>query len=160
VSYSQRFILSTQVRAACSWLGTPIVGDREYGGGEVAMHSTGVAGAGGTVTLLHSALLEFPSMDGRHKYAICHAPTAEWTGSRTLALPDCTALVQSLGDPTVGALRLVFEKSQRAASVAAATAAASAIASAGPPKINEARLRQTQAPAPSTASEHRSRKNL
>jgi hypothetical protein len=24
-----------QVRAACSWLGTPIVGDRDYGGGEV-----------------------------------------------------------------------------------------------------------------------------
>lgn len=124
------------------------------------MHSAGVAGAGGTVTLLHSALLEFPSMDGRHKYAICHAPTAEWTGSRTLALPDCTALVQSLGDPTAGALRLVFERSQRAASAAAATAAASVVANAGPPKINEARLRQTQAPAHGTTSENRSRKNL
>ena len=126
------------------------------------MHSPSVAGAGGTMTLLHSALLEFPSMDGRHKYAICHAPTAEWTGSRTLALPDCAVLVQSLGDPTAGALRLVFERSQRAALSAAATAAASVVANAGPPKINEARLRQTQAPAHSMTSENRdrSRKNL
>lgn len=29
-----------QVRAACSWLGTPVVGDRDYGGGEVVFLET------------------------------------------------------------------------------------------------------------------------
>jgi hypothetical protein len=131
-----------QVRAACSWLGTPIVGDKDYGGGEVRIvlgpivryefvpdfvHVCYQA----PVTLMHSALLEMPSMDGRQRYAICDAP-AHWTA---YGLPDCTKLVSSLGDTTAGPLRSVFERSLPLKPVAPVASATKVV-----PQINAARL--------------------
>jgi len=69
-----------QLRAVCSLLGTPIVGDRDYGGGDLK---------NSTLTLIHNALIDFPSLDGLSKYSIVHPPRA-WAA---MGLPDLTALV-------------------------------------------------------------------
>lgn len=84
----------SQIRAVCSYLGTPIVGDGDFGGGRFP------------IPFLHSCNISFLSINGEKEYYISDAPL-HW---KEYGIPDLSELANSLNNPKNGSLSKIYNR--------------------------------------------------
>lgn len=81
------------MRAICSHLSTPIIGDMQYGGGKFSHF------------MLHSAALNFPSVDGRKEYMIIDSP--DWV---KFGVKSLTRVAENLNLPPSSSLNQLYHQ--------------------------------------------------